>query len=72
MTINTDPAIDLRVDEAKLQEFMGRMVGYMTGGAVCFGVWLGDELGLYRAMAGAGPLTAADVAARAGCGGVVA
>ncbi|HEX4903247.1 MAG TPA: class I SAM-dependent methyltransferase [Acidimicrobiales bacterium] len=67
MTINTDPAIDLRVDEAKLEEFMGRMVGYMTGGAVCFGVWLGDELGLYRAMAGAGPLAPADVAARAGC-----
>ena len=33
-------------------EFMGRMAGYMTGGALCFGVWLGDELGLYRALAG--------------------
>ena len=38
------------VDEAKLQEFMGRMVGYMTGGAACFGIWLGDELGLYHAL----------------------
>jgi len=67
MTINTDPTIDLRVDEAKLEAFMGQMVGYMTGGAVCVGVWLGDELGLYRAMAGAGPLTAADIATRTGC-----
>ena len=46
------------VDEAKLGEFMGRMVGYMTGGAMCFSIWLGDELGLYRVLAGAGPLKA--------------
>src|SRR5438445_10912532 len=25
-------------DEAKLEELMGRMVGYMTGGAVCIGI----------------------------------
>ena len=36
------------VDEARLGEFMGQMVGHMTGGAMCFGIWLGDELGLYR------------------------
>ena len=55
------------IDEARLGEFMGMMAGYMTGGALCFGVWLGDELGLYREMAGAGPLTADNLAARAGC-----
>jgi hypothetical protein len=38
------------VDMAKLEQFMGQMVGYMTGGAMCFGVWLGDELGLYRVL----------------------
>jgi 2-polyprenyl-3-methyl-5-hydroxy-6-metoxy-1,4-benzoquinol methylase len=54
-------------DEARLGEFMGRMVGYMTGGAECFGIWLGDELGLYRALADAGPSTAQAVAARAAC-----
>ncbi|MGZ4182739.1 MAG: class I SAM-dependent methyltransferase [Solirubrobacteraceae bacterium] len=55
------------VDEARLEEFMGRMVGYMTGGAACFGIWLGDELGLYSALANDGPRTADEVAARAGC-----
>src|SRR2546423_7263820 len=55
------------MDEAKLEEFMGKMVGNMTGGALCFAVWLGDELGLYRAMAGAGALSADDVAKQAGC-----
>ena len=53
------------IDEAKLGEFMGRMVGHMTGGALCFAVWVGDELGLYRALAGAGAVSAADVAGKA-------
>ena len=53
--------------EERLGEFMGKMVGYMTGGALCFAVWLGDELGLYRAMAGAGGLSADDVAKRTDC-----
>jgi hypothetical protein len=41
----------MAVDEEGLEQFMGRMVGYMIGGAACFGIWLGDELGLYRALA---------------------
>jgi hypothetical protein len=53
--------------EERLGEFMGTMVGYMTGGALCFSVLLGDEVGLYRAMAGAGPLSADDIAKRADC-----
>ena len=30
---------------------MGQLVGHMTGSALCFGIWLGDELGLYRTLA---------------------
>src|SRR5215467_13094895 len=55
------------VDGAKLGEFMGQMAGYMTGGAMCFGVWLGDELGLYRTLTEIGPASADAVAADAGC-----
>jgi SAM-dependent methyltransferase len=55
------------VDEAKLEEFMGGLVGFMTGGAMCFGILVGDELGLYRALAGGGAMSADDVAAKAGC-----
>jgi 2-polyprenyl-3-methyl-5-hydroxy-6-metoxy-1,4-benzoquinol methylase len=54
------------MDEAKLEQFMGTMVGHMTGAMTCFGVWIGDEVGFYRALAGAGPLTAGEVAERAG------
>jgi SAM-dependent methyltransferase len=55
------------IDEERLGEFMGMMGGYMTGGAMCFSVMLGDELGLYRAMAGAGGLSADEVAKRSDC-----
>jgi SAM-dependent methyltransferase len=45
---------------------MGQMIGHMTGAALCYSVWLGDELGLYRVMAGAGPMAADEVAGKAG------
>ena len=54
------------IDEAKLEQFMGSMVGHMTGGALCFSIWLGDELGLYRALADSGPVTAETLAAKTG------
>jgi SAM-dependent methyltransferase len=55
------------IDETKLEDFMGQVVGHMTGGALCFAIWVGDELGLYTAMAEAGPLTADELAAATGC-----
>ncbi len=54
------------IDEAKLEAFMGRMVGLMTGSAACLGIWLGDELGLYSALASDGPRTADELAGQAG------
>ena len=57
----------MAVDEARVEELVGQLAGHMTGAALCLAVWLGDELGYYRAMAGAGPLAADDVAAKAGC-----
>jgi 2-polyprenyl-3-methyl-5-hydroxy-6-metoxy-1,4-benzoquinol methylase len=46
---------------------MGQMVGHMTGATVCFAIWLGDELGLYGALAHDGPKTAEEVASETGC-----
>ncbi len=54
------------VDEAKLQEFMGKVVGDMGAGLNAALVLLGDELGLYKAMAGAGPITAHQLAEKTG------
>lgn len=53
-------------DPLKLEEQAQRVFGYLAGTMVSIGVWLGDELGLYRAMAGAGPVTPAELAGRSG------
>jgi SAM-dependent methyltransferase len=54
------------VDEGKLQEFMGKMVGDMGAAMNAALVLLGDELGLYKAMAGAGAMTADQLAEKTG------
>jgi len=55
------------VDQAALEQFMGQLIGTMTGGMMCFSILLGDELGLYKLLAEAGPVTAGDLAGKAGC-----
>jgi len=52
-------------DEAKLNAFMGRAVQDMGAALHASLVIIGDKLGLYKAMAGAGPMTPAEVAAKA-------
>ena len=62
MTTTDIPAID----QAKLEAFVGQAVVDM--GAAISGLLLhiGDRLGLYKAMAGAGPITSATLAQRTG------
>jgi 2-polyprenyl-3-methyl-5-hydroxy-6-metoxy-1,4-benzoquinol methylase len=55
------------IDEARLEEFMGQMVGYMTGATTCFAIWQGYEIGLYGALAQNGASSAEQLAADAGC-----
>lgn len=57
----------MALDEAKLNELMGRLVGDISAGYGGVMVALGDKLGLYKAMAGAGPLSSQEVARRSGC-----
>ena len=54
------------MDDTRLMAFVGKAVedvGALLGGAM---VVIGDKLGLYRAMASAGPLAPAELAARTG------
>lgn len=55
------------VDQAKLEAFMGQAVSDLGAAISGLMVHLGDELGLYKAMAGAGPVTAVQLAERTGC-----
>jgi hypothetical protein len=45
------------MNEAKLHEFMGKVVTDMGGAWMMATVLIGDELGLYKAMADRGPVT---------------
>jgi SAM-dependent methyltransferase len=56
----------MAIDETKLKEFLGRAVGDVAAAMSAVLVVIGDRLGLYQAMAGAGPLTPAQLAERAG------
>jgi len=55
------------IDSTKLEAFVMRAMGDLTVGYTGVMVSLGSKLGLYRAMASAGPLSSHEVAARAGC-----
>jgi len=52
------------IDEAKLNAFMGRFVGDLSAAFHAPLVLVGAELGLYKALNGAGPLAPAELAAR--------
>lgn len=55
------------IDEAKLDNFVQQAIGDLAAGFGGVMVSLGHKSGLYKAMQGAGPLTAHQVAERAGC-----
>jgi SAM-dependent methyltransferase len=55
------------IDEARLEEFMGRFVQDLGAGATAPLVVIGDKLGLYKAMADGGPVTPGELAERTGC-----
>lgn len=55
------------MDEAKLHEFMGKLVTDMGGAAMAASIIVGDELGLYRAMADSVPITPEKLAEKTGC-----
>lgn len=63
MAVATAP---MTVDQEKLEAFVGRTVTEFGAIASSALVLIGDKLGLYKAMAGAGGLTPAELAARTG------
>ena len=63
---STEQAGAAAVDADKLMEFVFRAVGEVGATLSTALVVMGDKLGFYRALAGAGPLSPADLAARTG------
>jgi SAM-dependent methyltransferase len=57
----------MAIDQRKLDALVGRHIGDLAAGYSGVMVSLGNRLGLYRAMAGAGPLSSHEVARRSDC-----
>ncbi|MEO1160548.1 MAG: class I SAM-dependent methyltransferase [Pseudomonadota bacterium] len=57
----------MELDQTRLNDFLGKAVTDLAAGYGGVMVGLGNKLGLYKAMANAGPLTASELAARTGC-----
>lgn len=57
----------MQIDENALSTFVEKAVGDLSAGYGGVMVSLGDKLGLYKAMAGAGPLSPEELAGRTGC-----
>ena len=56
------------LDLSKVEAMAGQVVGIMGGAAITAGIILGDQLGLYRALAAAGEALSADeLASRTAC-----
>jgi SAM-dependent methyltransferase len=55
------------IDPTALEAFVMRAVGDLTAGYTGVMVSLGSKLGMYKALAGAGPLSSKELAQRTGC-----
>jgi len=58
--------VQAKLDTGKVEEFFGKVVQDVAATLHAGLVLIGDKLGLYRAMAGAGPLTPTELALRTG------
>ena len=54
------------LDQMKLHEFVMKAVGEMGAAMNAALIVIGDKLGLYKAMSGAGPMTSAELAKKTG------
>lgn len=59
-------AVTQAIDEAKLMELLGRVVGDFGGAMGVANAAIGDRLGLYRALADGGPMNSVELADRTG------
>jgi SAM-dependent methyltransferase len=58
-----------KLEQTKLDAVLGRALGDLSAGYGGVLVSIGNKLGLYKAMSGAGPISSRELAERAGCAG---
>ena len=57
----------MTINQQTLDTLVGRLLGELSAGYGGVMVSIGDKLGLYKAMAGSGPLSSHEIARRSGC-----
>src|SRR5208283_2418085 len=55
-----------RIDVEKTQQFAQAVFGHLAGALASGMIYLGDRMGIYRALNGAGPLTSEELARKTG------
>ena len=61
--MSTEP---IQIDEAKAEEFLGKVIGDFAGAMTTILTLIGDQLGLFKELAENGPASSEQLAARAG------
>lgn len=54
------------MDKAKRERFIKQVMDYVTGASLTGMIYIGDRVGLFKALAGAGPLSVTETARKAG------
>ena len=55
-----------QIDEAKVEQLAGKVIGDVAGAMAVFMSYLGDQAGVYKAMDGAGALSVDALAGKTG------
>ena len=66
LAMNPKGGSDTKVDETKLQEFIGKVVNEWGADSGALITFVGDRIGLFKAMAGAGEMTPEELAKKTG------
>ncbi len=61
-----DKSYKAQIDRKKVRETVEHAVAYLSGAMESGMIYLGDRLGLYQALAGAGPMTSEELAQKTG------
>ena len=62
----TDKSYEAQIDRDKVQQMAEHTMGFLAGAVISGMIYLGDKMGLYRALDGAGPMTSDDLAQKTG------
>ncbi len=61
-----DKSYQAQIDRDKVQQMAEHTMGFLAGAVISGMIYLGDKMGLYQALDGAGPVTSDDLAQKTG------